>query len=1243
MARERQEATVVATDELGGRPAEREARRAFSAASAWSGEDARWRVGRTARELRGDAAWRPALASIAEVPDETGEPIEVRASRPSFIIGKEGQIPGLQTKPPASPARETLLRAWGRPCECPESDVSRPLKAEGGSPTRDILGGKACGGVNSPSSLSVPVERVCGRARPGPADGGGVAACVSGAESSADGASSGASGDGGGESIAREGGARPEAVAGPVGSGHGSRAPEMGAELPLRNEFEALSELHDGHGGGPSVVRAPVSRGAGGRVLRRMAAELINWYRERRGQLPAMPPEHACDADRAEDFKLLIYEFCDPGGGGDISLPCPKVPWRVWARDAFWDQIALSRLRFQGSKSTYAVCRAASRQRRRRAELGRRVLVLHPPSRACGVAFGRGGDEARASGGDCQGASAAAAQLLAQRKGLLDGPVKCPDGGVAPPTSGVSPGASAEPRGSTTFRGQSSTESVGSSYGPELCVSSSAAGADAALARGEGGGYDAAHASRQATFHDDADGVYRRGLRVHLAALEEAGVSAQELERVRRGYELVLKWWPEQYHGRHYGGAVEHPERLQAEHERMLARGFVEGPLLYTPWVVQSLGGVWRPEREKWRTIVDATSSGVNPACVPLVCRYDTLAEAVGGMSPGCRLSAFDLTDAFLNWPYEQSHSELMGYRDVKGNYFRYRFLGFGGAQSPAVQQRWAGILKDILNRRGLRYCSGRAADYSTFECVLGYMDDFACAHSAELSVAECEEQYASVLRVLADLGLEDKASKRSSPACELEILGFLVDTMEQTVTVTESRCDRLVREIEDFLGSADGDVGRRDVAALIGRLQWVAQVADGGQLHLRRAYRARDAFVEEPRAESTTRERWGRGVRVQRTAGLAADLEWWRGALPRLRGQRLYLSNLSVPNGFWRGAIGQSDAELDAAGGVATEQVEVITTDASGYGGGAWWRLQRAAWAFERGLRAPAKSSNYRELLTAVLALERWGSELAPARVLVRTDNTVTAKVINSGDTASPLLEPLARQLYAVRQEHGLEVAARHIPGIRNGLSDGLSRWRHDRRDRGDWQFSPAGFSAAEQWLRDRLGRGFDVDACADPTGLNAFCSRFWSGVDSCLEHDMAGLAVWCNSDWGLLREVLRHFKASATRRPFDTTGVFVVPERTRDGWWRETRGFRVLARFPAGSELFTRPAGTLTGQRVSERAAKWPVLLLWWEPGCRSAERRRGGVSPHPHAGRLGADKLLRLQLSGDGVVDSQRLRAL
>ena len=1022
-------------------------------------------------------------------------------------------------------------------------------------------------------------------------------------------------------------GVRSETAGGRAGAWSG------GGRFDVLEHDDGQRETEDGS----DALRPALFRGAGGRVLRRLAAELVNWYRVRRDQLPAEPPEFAHRAERAEEFKLLIYEFCDPSSGGDISLPTPKVKFVWWGRDALWGRIALSRLRFCGSKRTYVVCRADHRQRRReaRSRRGLRAACVTRPSPSAVI------------------------------DSLMNGTTLSRDscGGVATPSEGYTEfgvGA-ADPYGQF-FKGKPVKEP-----GPKSLTQSRKLATetiDPAYGRGGAGGeessepapgrrvlvlhpperssvaaaYDPEHAARQASFGDNADGIFAKGLRVDVAALRRAGAPLEELERVRRGYELLLREWPRQYHGRHYGGAADHPDKLQHEHERMLARNFVEGPLLYVPWVVQSLGGVWREDKAKWRTIVDATSSGVNPACLPMTVRYDMLEDAIRGMTPRCRLSSFDLTDAFLNWPYLQSHSELFGYRDTRGDYFRYRFLGFGGAQSPAVQQRWALIIKDLLNRVGLRYCSGRAADYSGFAVVMGYMDDFACVHAEWLTPAEADEQFASVLRVLEDLGLEDKPSKRSPPAMSLEILGFLVDTAEQTVTVTERRCAQLVDEISVFLSSADADVGRREMASLVGKLQWVAQILQGGQLHLRRAYRARDDFVEPP--GESMRERWGRGVRVWRTAGLLSDLRWWRRELPRLRGRKLFLANMTVANGFWRGALGETDELLDARDGVSHEDVEVITTDASGYGAGGWWRRRRAAWYLARELRAPRKSSNYRELLTVVLVLERWGGELAALgrRVLIRTDNTVTVKVVNSGDSGSPLLEPLARRLHRVVEQHGLQVAARHIPGLKNGLSDALSRWRESPLGADARRVAGPLFRGVEDWVMRRTGRSFDVDACADPEGVNSHCELFWSGADSCLDHDMGGRSVWAFPPETLLGRLLLHFREGATARPYDTTGVFVVPARTDAAWWRRLKGFRILGRIPSGSAaLVPDPGSASSGAREADS------LLVWWEPACRDSRARGYRAAPDFGADAEAGGDLFGVQLSGDGARDAEHLRGL
>jgi len=144
-----------------------------------------------------------------------------------------------------------------------------------------------------------------------------------------------------------------------------------------------------------------------------------------------------------------------------------------------------------------------------------------------------------------------------------------------------------------------------------------------------------------------------------------------------------------------------------------------------------------------------------------------------------------------------------------------------------------------------------------------------------------------------------------------------------------------------------------------------------------------------------------------------------------------------------------------------------------------------------------------------------------------------------------------------------------------------------------------------------------------------------------------MAGKNVWCNADWGLLNRVVPHFKKAAAAAPYDTQGVFVVPEQTWAPWWRLLKGFRVLARYPAQTQLFSRPLQNPDGgppvEREFVRPTAWPVLALWWPPALRSPRAGRSGVPAHPDAGGLGGAEMLQVQLLGDGPRDAERLHHL
>lgn len=525
--------------------------------------------------------------------------------------------------------------------------------------------------------------------------------------------------------------------------------------------------------------------------------------------------------------------------------------------------------------------------------------------------------------------------------------------------------------------------------------------------------------------------------------------------------------------------------------DRQVKRGWLEGPLLYKPVVIQPLKTILKqePTRLKVRNVLDGTRSGVNEAQAHLPVQYDLLDDLLPELTPGCWQSKFDLADAFLHWPMHAGDCDWFGVQHPQTHeYFRYRFLVFGSSQSPSVQQAWARTIKSLVNKHGLKYCApgSPAADYSLFKCTAAFLDDFHCRHDTSLSAAQAAEQSRSVLCFLGqDLGLEIKESKTEGPSKALCYTGLLIDSVLQTVTITAERAHDLAASLQGLLDEhSEGDpVDRVELASLIGRCQFCAGVIPGSQSHLVQASSARNAFVE-PTVQYLSPKRQWRGVHVSVTHGLLTDFACWVDLLQTLPQRPYFLSHHPGTSGFWKGLLHDTDADIDASQ-VTVAGIPVFTTDASGPRGGGWFQHHRFSFLFsEEGRR---RSSNWRELSAIAHALQLWGPQLAVLgpRVLVRTDNSAAVAAVNRTYSGSEDLNAVAQQVFSIAQAHGIVLAARHIPGIHNKLAnrlDALSRWRPDPQA-SSRQLRPVLF-----WDLQQVIAGHEVDACADPTGGNWF-----------------------------------------------------------------------------------------------------------------------------------------------------------
>lgn len=279
----------------------------------------------------------------------------------------------------------------------------------------------------------------------------------------------------------------------------------------------------------------------------------------------------------------------------------------------------------------------------------------------------------------------------------------------------------------------------------------------------------------------------------------------------------------------------------------------------------------------------------------------------------------------------------------------------------------------------------------------------------------------------------------------------------------------------------------------------------------------------------------------------------------------------------------------------------EVLTSDASGYGGGVWWRHQRIHYGFTPDqLRGHlGVSANLRELYMVPWVLRQWGKRLRGKRVLFRLDNSASVGAINKGGSSEPAVNALLLAIHRVCREFGIFLVARHLPGDENLLADAISRLRVVR-DRDDWLLHRRIFSDLQ-----RLAGPFTVDACADPLGFNAQCQAFWSRIDSCITHDWARRKVYCNPPFGMIEQILRHFWTCYWTAPSESAATFVLPVWTANNWWKLLAGAVVLGSYGPGASLFTRPDwNTATADspvprtRVCGGPTSWGVVLIHFPP---------------------------------------------
>lgn len=362
-----------------------------------------------------------------------------------------------------------------------------------------------------------------------------------------------------------------------------------------------------------------------------------------------------------------------------------------------------------------------------------------------------------------------------------------------------------------------------------------------------------AWAARQPTASDDCFGVHQAGARVNVERLLQLDFLPMDLRvALVEGHRYQWSQWPARCHKRNYHSCHANLEHCAPEFDRLIEMGLCEGPLDYVPWIVNPIACIlkWAPAL-KVRNVIDSLRSGVNECMVRTACKLDMVDNVVPRLRRGMGISKLDLTDAFLCWPIHARHCEVQGFCHPRTcEFYRYRFMPFGLTQAPGIQQRWARVLMELVQRQGLRYLSPAlpAAQPCNLTVLGGYLDDFAFGHSPALRPWDWQLQFYSVACLLAHYGFPVKHAKNQWPALCCEYTGIMLDAERGEIRITADRRAKLTALLEEALaGAAIGQpVLRVPFASLIGKLQFCCSCVLLGQAHMRALYSARDVLVDD-------------------------------------------------------------------------------------------------------------------------------------------------------------------------------------------------------------------------------------------------------------------------------------------------------------------------------------------------------------------------------------------------------------
>ena len=414
-------------------------------------------------------------------------------------------------------------------------------------------------------------------------------------------------------------------------------------------------------------------------------------------------------------------------------------------------------------------------------------------------------------------------------------------------------------------------------------------------------------------------------------------------------------------------------------------------PVSSPPQVVSSLGAIPK-DNGAIRLIHDLSRpfGGVNAYVEDSSVSYNTVDWATSIMQKGCYLSKIDLQSAYRSIPISPNNYRYMGLSwlfdgETEKSFMFDAKLPFGSRKACQIFTSITNAIARMLKRKGVT--------------VVPYLDDILIISNSKI---QNWLDLDTTVNLFVSLGFDINWDKLCPPTQELTFLGVEINTVRRVLTLPNSKLTELRLLIVSWLKKKRAS--KKELLSLAGKLNWACRVILGGRTFLRRVI-------------DLSMPLRAKNHRTWLNAEARKDLYWWHVALECFHGFTKFPSDIKPPH-------------------------ETFYTDSCKVAGGGIYRSDWFHSNFSADYPQYANAHiNVQELLTVLIAAERWGHTWAGTHVRVLCDNAASVFALNKGTSHSPMLMEIVRKLFWLSIKYNFRLSASHVRGVHNQIADMLSR----------------------------------------------------------------------------------------------------------------------------------------------------------------------------------------------------------